>query len=89
MQQLRDDDTRLRRFYLTFEPYKLPYDIQARDEIESLYDSLDESIDPRRKSIAAKKVLAALDLRDLRALNLTPDEILRTERFIPVALICD
>jgi hypothetical protein len=74
MEQLREDDTRLKRFYLTFESYDLPYDIQVRKEIETLVESLQESIATRRKSLAARKVVAALGRRDLQELNLTLEE---------------
>jgi hypothetical protein len=74
MEQLREDDARLKRFYLTFQPYDLPYDIQVRKEIGTLVESLKESIETRRKSLAARKVVAALERRDLQELNLTLEE---------------
>jgi hypothetical protein len=72
---LRKDETRLTRMFLRFEPFELPYDYQAREEIRRLYDSVLESLSfRRRQSVVASKVWATQESRELAALELREDE---------------
>lgn len=72
---LRDSEARLSRIFLRFEPFDLPYDYQAREEIESLRDNLFESLAIRsRQSLAARKLLDTEQQGTLNALDLTDDE---------------
>jgi len=72
---LRESEARLSRIFLRFEPFDLPYDYQAREEVESLRDNLFQSLAIRsRQSPAARKLLEAEQRGNLAALDLTDDE---------------
>jgi hypothetical protein len=75
VEALRESETRLSRIYLRFEPFDLPYDYQARKEIEDLRDNLFQSVAIRSKqSLAARKLVGAEKYGNLSALELTDDE---------------
>jgi hypothetical protein len=75
LEVLRESEARLSRIFLRFEPFDLPYDYQAREEVESLRDNLFQSLAIRsRQSLVARKLLDAEEWGTLAGLDLTDDE---------------
>jgi len=73
--ELRENEVKLRRAFIRFEAFDLPYDFAAREELVDLEDSLTDSIAAAQaRGIVARKVEAARQKRDLSLLGLDADE---------------
>jgi hypothetical protein len=72
---LRENVEKLRRLFIDYESFLLPYEVNYKNEVEELHDSMIESIDlMKRKSIVAKYVLRATKTNDIELLNIDEDD---------------
>ncbi len=72
---LRANSSKLDRLFTGYEKFDLPYDASNQEAIQSLYESLLESVSlSRRRNVVMKKVLAADESRNLADLLLEPNE---------------
>lgn len=83
IENLRENNNKLKRIFLKFYDFNLPYDFSSREEIEELYESLLESLSIKsNRSFIAKKIEEAEEAGDLSLLELTENERLKLEAFL-------
>lgn len=71
MEALRDNEDKLKRIFLQFESFDLPYDFSAREQVMDLHESLFETLALKRNmSFVAEKIADVERMRDLRLLDL-------------------
>lgn len=75
IEALRENENKLKRIFLRFDSFVLPYDFSAREEVMELHESLSETLEQKtNKSFIAEKITDVARTRDLSSLELNEKE---------------
>jgi hypothetical protein len=82
IQNLQRNKVKLKRLYLAYEDFSLPYALDDSDGLKKLFDSLKETMNSKSEHLAVKKFKAALQTLDLIKLKLSEDELIKLKKFM-------
>jgi hypothetical protein len=75
IRELRENEDMLKRIFLKFESFDLPYDFSAREEVTNLHESLVETLAIKNNmSFIAEKIATSESMRDLSCLDLNANQ---------------
>lgn len=73
--ELRSNTRKLERYFMGYEAHHMPYTIEQKNEVEELFENLEEVIGlSQARNTAKKKILAAIENADPTLVALTKDE---------------
>ncbi len=83
IEALRENEEKLKRIFLKFEAFDLPYDFSAREEVMNLHESLVETLALKNNmSFVAEKIAEVESIRDLSLFDLNADQRIKLVKSI-------